>query len=122
MNVTAVPGVDGDSGAPEAVRAVQAPKVKRSRGVPAVVPPAVVTVTSTVPAAWAGLTAVSVESLTTLKLEAAVPPKLTLVVPLLNPFPVTVTVVPPLVGPALGEAPVTTSAGRSEDPTVNDHV
>jgi hypothetical protein len=69
-----------------------------------------VTVTSTVPAASVGVTAViCVEEFTT-KLFAAVAPKATAVA---GPkfAPVTTTVVPEAVGPADGEIDVTVGAG-----------
>jgi hypothetical protein len=56
-------------------------------------------------AAWAGETAVISVEETTLKLVAATAPKATLVAPE-KPVPVTVTVVPPVVGPELGEIDV----------------
>ena len=65
------------------------------------VPPAVVTVTSTLPAACAGLVAVSVVAEVTATLVAVLPPKLT-VAPGWKLVPVIVTVVPPAVGPAVG--------------------
>jgi hypothetical protein len=73
----------------------------------AVVPPAVVTVTSTVPAAATGVTAEIRVSDWTLKLAAAVVPKLTALVVLQNPEPVIDTVVPPAVVPWFGVTPVT---------------
>jgi hypothetical protein len=72
------------------------------------VPPAVVTRTSTVPVP-AGAVAVIEVSLVTVKPVAGVGPKFTAVAPV-NPVPVRVTVVPPAVGPAIGEMPVTTGA------------
>ncbi len=65
---------------------------------------------STSPAAWAGDTAVIWESDTTVKLAAGVPPNDTDVAPV-NPLPVTVTIVPPAVGPDCGLMPVTAGAG-----------
>ena len=67
----------------------------------ALVPPVVVTVMSTVPAVPAGEVAVIWVSLSTVKLCAGVLPKLTAVAPV-KPVPVIVTVVPPVVGPAVG--------------------
>ena len=58
--------------------------------------------TSTTPAACAGVTAVTVVEVITLTLVAAVPPKVTLVVPA-RPVPVKVTPTPPDVVPVLGE-------------------
>lgn len=60
------------------------------------------TVTSTAPAAWAGVVAVMEVALPTLIPVAATPPKVT-VAPATNPVPVTVTTVPPVSGPAAGE-------------------
>ena len=98
--------------------------VNWSRGDAAVVPLAVVTVMSVVLTVCAGLMAVTVVSFTTLKLAAAVAPKATAVRPLLKPFPVSVTEVPPVEGPELGETLTTACelAGVSAEPTVNDHV
>ena len=56
----------------------------------ALVPKGVVTVTLTTPAAPGGEMAVILVALTTVKLEAAVAPKLTAVAPV-NPVPVIVT-------------------------------
>ncbi len=61
-------------------------------------PPAVVTVTSTVAAACAGDVAVIWVSETTVKVVAAVEPKSTAVAPV-KPVPVMVTEVPPAAGP-----------------------
>ena len=47
---------------------------------------------------------------TTVKLAAANPPNPTLVAPV-NPLPVIVTVVPPVVGPEVGEIEVIAGAG-----------
>ena len=76
----------------------------------ALVPPPVVTRTSIVPAAWAGAVAVIWVLLLTVKPLAAVPPKVTAVAPE-KLVPVMVTVVPPLVGPLVGEMEVTVGAG-----------
>jgi hypothetical protein len=74
----------------------------------ALVPPGVVTVTSTTPAAWAGLVALMVVS--EMKAQAAdVPPKRTAVTPV-KPQPLITNVVPPAVGPNVFEMPVTTGA------------
>ena len=64
-------------------------------------PLGVVTVTPTAPAAWAGVTAVIVVSLTTVKLAAAVVPNVTAVAPV-RWLPVMVTDVPPAEGPDVG--------------------
>src|SRR5437763_641750 len=64
------------------------------------------TVTSTGPAAWAGLVAVSCVSDTTCRADPATPPNRTAVAPV-KPVPVSVTPVPPAALPLLGETPVT---------------
>jgi hypothetical protein len=83
--------------------------VKWSAELVADVPPTVVTVTSTVPAAPAGEVAVMLVALTTVNEVAAVLPKLTAVASV-NAVPVTVTTVPPAIGPPAGETTVTTGA------------
>jgi hypothetical protein len=70
------------------------------------VPSGVVTRTSTLPDEPAGATAVSCVADRTVKLVAAVPPKVTAVVPR-KLVPVTVTTVPPPVLPEKGDTPVT---------------
>lgn len=75
----------------------------------ALVPPAVVTRISTVPVP-AGAVAVIEVALFTVKLLAAVAPKVTAVVPN-KPVPVMFTVVPPEVRPAVGERAVTVGSG-----------
>jgi hypothetical protein len=65
-------------------------------------PPAVVTVTSIVPATAAGATAVMLSSDVTVKRCAGAAPKLTAVAPLKS-WPVIVTLVPPAAGPAEGD-------------------
>ena len=70
------------------------------------VPPGVVTVTSTVPAAPAGEVTVIVVEFTTVTPVPAFAPKFT-VAPATKPVPVTVTEVPPAMGPASGETAVT---------------
>ena len=65
------------------------------------VPFDVVATTLTAPAAWAGVVAVIVVALLTVNELAAVPPKLTAVVPV-RLVPVRVTVVPPAVLPVGG--------------------
>nr|MCA1071698.1 hypothetical protein [Delftia acidovorans] len=72
----------------------------------ALVPPVVVTRTSTVPAAPAGAVAVIWVALLTVKPVAGVAPKVTPVDPM-KFVPVMVTVVPPPWGPAVGEMPLT---------------
>jgi len=83
--------------------------VYRSAALAALVPPGVVTVTSTVPIVPAGAVAVMLVGLLTVKL-AAVAPKLTAVAPA-NPLPPTVTDVVPVLGPELGLRPVTAGVG-----------
>jgi hypothetical protein len=81
--------------------------VNPSDALVAEVPPATVTVTSTVPAAWAGEVTeqlVVVEQLTPVP---AVAPKLTVVAPMTNPVPLTVTAVLPVIGPVEGLTAVT---------------
>jgi len=94
--------------------------VNRSAAVVRLVPPGVVTVTSTVPAPRAGETAVTSVALTTVKLVAAVVRKATEVAPV-RLVPVIVTVVPPATGPAVGEMAVTvgTAAMAYVAPGVN---
>ena len=71
----------------------------------ALVPPGVVTLTSTVPTPT-GETAVMLVSELNVKLVAAVPPKRTAVTPV-NPVPERVSVVLPAVGPEVGLIEVT---------------
>ena len=75
----------------------------------ALVPPGVVTVTSTVPAVSAGAVAVMLVALLTVKLVAAVEPNLTAVAPV-RLVPVIVTVFAPASGPAAGATCVTPGA------------
>lgn len=63
----------------------------------------------TIPAAWTGETMVIWVEETTLRLVPGVVPKLTAVAPV-NPAPVTVTAVPPVTCPVVGEMPVTVGA------------
>jgi hypothetical protein len=74
----------------------------------ALVPPGVVTVTSTVPVPE-GAVALMLVALLTVKLEAAVVPNLTALAPV-NPVPVIATGVLPVFGPELGLTPVTAGA------------
>ena len=67
----------------------------------ALLPPDVVTTTLAVPAVPAGVTAVMVVELTTVKPVAAVPPMVTAVAPV-KLVPVMVTLVPPAAGPLDG--------------------
>ncbi len=71
----------------------------------AVVKSGLVTVTFTVPVAWAGVSAVIVEEFTTVTLVAAAPEKFT-VAPLTKFDPFIVTRVPPDAGPVLGVMPL----------------
>ena len=75
----------------------------------ALVPPAEVTRTSTVPALPTGAVAVICVALLTVKPLANVAPKVTAVVPL-KFAPVMMTVAPPVVGPEVGEMLLTTGA------------
>jgi hypothetical protein len=74
------------------------------------VPPGVVTVISTVPAASVGEVAVMVVEFTTVNPLAATVPKLTAVAPV-KFVPVMVIPVPPAVLPDAGVTPVTVGAG-----------
>ena len=76
----------------------------------AVVPPAVVTRTLALPAVPAGVVQVMLVALATLKLLHAVPPTLTPVAPV-KLVPVRVMLVPPAMGPALGDTAVTVGRG-----------
>ncbi len=77
----------------------------------ALVPPPVVTVTSTAPGVPAGAVAVMEPGLFTVKAVAGFPdPKSTVVAPV-KLVPVMVTVVPPVLGPDEGLTPVTVGAG-----------
>ncbi len=69
-------------------------------------PPAVVTVTSTVPVRWVGSMAVICVGDTTEKLLAGTPPKDTAVAPK-RFVPLMVTLLPPLLVPLLGLSDVT---------------
>jgi uncharacterized membrane protein YfcA len=82
----------------------------------ALVPPAVVTVTSTVPAEPPGEVAVMDESPLTVK-PAEVAPKCSALAAV-KPVPLTATVVPPAVGPEVGLTAVTVGAGGGVPPTV----
>jgi hypothetical protein len=93
----------------DGTRALYLPAVKLnwSAADAALVPFGVVTVMSTVPGDSAGLTAVIEVSELTVKLAAATVPKFTAVAPVKR-LPLTATVVAPLVGPEVGDTPVTT--------------
>ena len=106
MIVTLVPPAVGPAGGLALVTVGGATKVNWSAAPVALVPPGVVTVTSTVPADSAGAVAVILLELLTVYAPAAVPPKLTAVAPV-NPVPVIVTLVPPAVGPDAGLTLVT---------------
>ena len=82
----------------------------------ALVPPGVVTLTSTVPTARAGEVIVRVLSLVTCRLVPGVTPNLTAVAPV-NPVPVIVTTVPPAADPVAGEMLVTVGAGTYVNPS-----
>ena len=84
-------------------------KVKTSARLVALVPPTVVTVTSTAPAACAGEVAVIWFALFTVNVVAAVAPKLTALAPV-KFVPAITTLVPPLEGPELGVTLVTVGA------------
>ena len=75
----------------------------------ALVPPGVVTVTSTVPVPE-GAVALMLVALLTVKLEAAVVPNFTALAPV-NPVPLIATEVLPALGPEVGLTPVTVGAG-----------
>ncbi len=83
--------------------------MKRSADEVALVPAALATVTSTVPGAAGAVVAVIDVSELTVKVLAAVAPKLTAVA-LAKPLPVMVTDVPPAVVPAFGLMAVTAGA------------
>ena len=68
-----------------------------------------VTTTSTVPIAWAGVVAVIELALTTVTLVAATPPIVTDVAPV-RFVPVIVTDAPPVTGPLVGATAVTVGA------------
>jgi hypothetical protein len=87
-------------------------KVNLSAPEVAEVPPAVATVTSTVPASSDGEVAVHEVVDEQLTLVPAVLPKLAVVAPTTKPVPVMVTAVPPPSGPVLGEIPVMTGAPK----------
>ena len=76
----------------------------------ALVPPGVVTVTSTAPCAPPGAVALMEPPETTVKLVAFAAPNRTAVAPA-SPVPVIVTMVPPVVGPVFGLIDVTAGTG-----------
>ena len=108
--VTEVPPAVGPALGATELTVGAATNVKSSAGEVADVPPAVVTVTLTVAAACAGEVAVIWVSETTVKVDAAVAPKVTAVAAV-KPVPVMVTEVPPAVGPALGATELTVGTG-----------
>src|SRR5215472_4471958 len=104
--VTSVPPANGPDVGLRPVTVGLAAYVNWSAAEVALVPPGVVTVTSTTPAVPAGEFAVTVVALTTVRPVAAVVPNLTAVAP--GKFvPVIVTSVPPANGPDVGLRPVT---------------
>ena len=78
-------------------------------------PPVLVTTTLTTPAACAGVVALMDVLLVTETFVAAVAPNVT-VAPVEKLVPVMVTFVPPAIGPALGDTPVTVGAGLEAPP------
>jgi len=112
--VTVVPPVVGpDAGVTAVVTATGASALNSLKAAPAMlVPPAVVTYTGCGPGSWAGVTAVTTVSDTTVKRAATAVPKRTFPVPM-NPDPVIVTKVPPASGPEAGATDVTTGVGAS---------
>ena len=109
--VTAVAPVDGpESGLTPVTAGRGGRKVNWSAVLVALVPPLVVTVTSTFPLCAAGETAVIDTAVSTVNDVADADPNLTPVAPL-RFVPVMVTVVPPLAGPELGLTPETAGGG-----------
>jgi hypothetical protein len=84
--------------------------VNLSAALVALVPPGVVTVTSTVPRVPAGEVAVIEVGLFTVNFAAALLANFTALAPA-NPVPVIVTDVPPVLGPEVGLTPVTVGGG-----------
>ena len=87
--------------------------MKASAAPVALVPPGVVTVMSTVPAAPAGAVAVICVALLGVKAVALTEPNFTADAPV-NPVPVMTTDVPPAVLPLAGLTPVTVGAATDE--------
>src|ERR1700683_725433 len=108
--VTVVPPGPGPLVGEMPVTVGAAVKVYWSALVVGEVPAALVTVMSTVPAAWAGEVTVSEVEEVTMTPVPAVAPNLTVVVPLMKFAPVTITVAAPPVGPAFGLTPLTMGA------------
>ena len=77
------------------------------------VPPALTTVTSTVPGACGGVVSTICRAASEVKLDATVVPKSTAEA-FCRFVPVIVTLVPPAVDPADGDIPVTDGAGAGE--------
>jgi hypothetical protein len=115
VTITTVPPAVVPDEVPSAVTAGAAGALYVNRSADPVedVPLGVVTVMSTVPAVPAGATAVNAVSDSTVKLVAAVVPKLTADAPV-KPLPVTVTVVPPAVLPEAGVTAVTAGPAATE--------
>ncbi len=95
------PLVDPEVGVSEEMVGVGALKVYVSPVPDVAVPPGVVSWTLTAPDTPDFVTALTIVGLVTVKLDAVVDPNLTAVAPM-NPVPVIVTVVPPLVVPEVG--------------------
>jgi hypothetical protein len=113
VTVTGVPPVTGPVAGDNVVTVGTGAVYAKSFTVPDAddVPPDVVTITSTVPTTVvAGDTTVNCVGDTTVAATGARPSKAT-VAPVTNPVPLTVTVVPPEVGPVAGEIDVTVGTG-----------
>ena len=108
MIVTLVPPLDGPADGLMLVTVGPPTYVYWSAALVALVPPAVVTVTCTVPVAPAGAVAVMLVAVSAVTV-AVLPPNLTVVAPL-RLVPVIVTKVPPVAGPVDGLTPVTVGA------------
>ena len=108
--VTVVPPATGPAAGVMPVMTGTGSYVNWSAEEDALVPPGVMTVTSTVPGACAGETAIRVVAEVTVTLLALEVPKST-VAPVTNPVPVIVTEVPPATGPAVGTMLVTVGTG-----------
>ena len=107
-----LPAAGPELGAIELTVGAGARYVNWSATLVALVWPPTVTLTSTVPAAWAGLVAVQLVVVEQDTAVAAPAPKATVVAPgvVLNPVPVIVTAVPPAVGPLVGAMLLTAGA------------
>ena len=104
VTVMIVPPASGPELGDTSVTVDGATKVYRVLAV--LVPPGLVTRTLALPAVPAGTVQVMLVALATLKLLHAVPPTVTAVAPV-RLVPVMLMLVPPAVGPALGDTPVT---------------